>query len=468
MRWHLVSAFIISFSVYGCDSEHNNCASNLDCESDFGFGSVCLPDGYCAAAEIPARCNRSTPEVLGASSFSDYNIVGSLFDRGTATHRARENAMRLAIEEINASGAFGAKKLGAVMCTIESNAEFDSMTRTEASVALAQYLVSSSVTAVVGPSSSADVAAVSDATAGSLVIVSPSATASELSQKDGAVHSDDSPGWLWPVTPSDTQAAIAITHDMTKPGNGRVVAVKRLGIVYSADAYGLSLSGSVQSKLNIPVELFAYQTASQLGERVAQAGASNADEVLFVSSQISEVIAFLNAVATLPGYTNKTIFLTDTAPNADVLAMANRATFSRIRGSRPLPLDKSRDLVFASFVASYSARFGEDPTTFSFVAQTFDATWLLALSMAQQDVSTAKDISRGLRHLSAGNRFETRGSHWSPALAALRADRGIDISGASGELNFDPVSQELSGPVQIWGIDTVGNPHIVERDTWNP
>jgi branched-chain amino acid transport system substrate-binding protein len=304
-----------------------------------------------------------------------------------------------------------------------------------------------------------------------MVIASPSATAAGLGNLDGPSHSEDSPGWFWRITPSDTQAAIAIATDMTKPGIGRAAPVRRLAIVTSTDAYGISLSSAVQSKLIVPVEIFEFSNISQLGERVAQAAASSADEVMFISSQIAEIVAFLNAAASLPEYSNKTIFLTDTAPNADVLA-ANSLRFPKVRGSRPLPLDKKRDLVFASFVAGYSARFAEDPTTFSFVAQTYDATWLLALSLAQQKagaVPSPRDVSRGLRRLSNGLRFETRGSNWRPAIEALQAGQNIDIAGASGQLNFDPENQELSGPVQIWGIDTSsGTPRIVERGQWTP
>jgi branched-chain amino acid transport system substrate-binding protein len=465
--WALV--FVISSSA--CSESRKDCAQSNDCIAAFGFGSTCLPDGYCEAPQVPSRCSRSVPEeLISSTSAADYKIIGGLFDRATATQRAREHAMRLAIEEINAAGAFGMQKFGAVTCTIERNSEFDALSRTEAAVAMANYLQSTGVVAAVGPSASADVSAVLESTTGRMVIVSPSATAAGLGSLDGPSHSDDSPGWFWRMTPSDTQAAIAIATDMTKPGVGRMAAVARLAIVTSTDAYGSSLSSAVRSKLTIPVEVFEFSSVAQLGERVAQAAASAADEVMFVSSQISEIVAFLNAAASLPEYANKTIFLTDTAPNADVLA-ANSLRFSKVRGSRPLPLDKNRDLVFASFVAGYSARFAEDPTTFSFVAQTYDATWLLALSLAQQrsSVVVSRDISRGLRRMSNGLRFETRGSNWRPATEALQAGQGIDIAGASGQLNFDSDSQELSGPVQIWGIDTAaGIPHIVERDQWMP
>jgi branched-chain amino acid transport system substrate-binding protein len=317
------------------------------------------------------------------------------------------------------------------------------------------------VPAIVGPAASGDTQEVFlDVAARGVLVISPSATSPALTALDPVEVSDDSPGLLWRTAASDALQGAVIAADMLEPGAGRLAPVTSVAAIHEVGAYGDGLyevfarafeegGGTVQE--------IAYDGEGQLTDAIADGQASGADEILFISSQAADIINFLGGAASLPGYDDKGIFLTDAAANPDVLANANPARMGQVRATRPAPLSEADDVVYASFIAAYSSEFDEDVRSFSFAANAYDAAWLVVYGAAwalfqEGGEVTGATIARGLRRVSSGDAVDLRPSDWVSVSDAFREGVSVDASGASGALDYDPATEETAADIQVWRI----------------
>ena len=205
-----LTAFGLASSL-GCSligtADYEECASTSDCRAAFGFGSVCGSDGLCAAATAAPRCTQTFPEDLWSSpeKYKDAIVLGSLMDRSSSTHAAREKSSRLAAKQVNDEGGVEGKEFAVVYCTYEADLAFDDLEPADAAVASAHYLVDQlGVPAILGPAGSADTSAVYQALANTgTLVMSPSATSPALTGLDSDA-SDAAPGLLWRTAPPDT------------------------------------------------------------------------------------------------------------------------------------------------------------------------------------------------------------------------------------------------------------------------
>jgi branched-chain amino acid transport system substrate-binding protein len=383
----------------------------------------------------------------------DRIVIGTMFDFSSDAERARQNAVQLAASQIDIQGGIDGRSFGVVFCNIEPG-RGDAMASTlDGAVDAAQYLIDTlQVPALLGPSFSADLAAVFQRlrSRGSFMI-SASATSPALTGMDFTSPSDDQPGLLWRTVPPDSLQGQTIARDMTARG------IEQVSVIAQTGAYGEGLSSEFARAYPYQFDLRVFSSADQLREATASAGAGSAREVLFIASAEDDVISFLTASASDPGYATKTLFLTDGAATEEVLGRGPRQLFPKIRGTRPRPLD-TRDPVNATFVASYAAEYGGvDATLFSFTAHAYDATWVTALgaawSILQSGDVTGIGIAKGARRLSSGDELSLIPSYWNTALQHFRVGQGINIRGASGALDYDPRTEETSGAIDTWYID---------------
>ncbi len=424
------------------------------CQAAFGFGSVCGQDGYCRRAEPNARCTRTFPEDLltRPENHRDTIVIGNLMDRSLATHAARENAAELAVRSANDTGGLDGREFGVVFCTIEENTTFDSLSREEAAVASARYLAEDlGLPAIVGPASSGDTQAVFLAVRelGTLVI-SPSATSPALTAIDETSPTDEQPGLLWRTAPPDSLQARVIANDMESRG------VTSIAVVHATDAYGDGIAQELLASFGGTAELLPFDNDSVLAEQVVTAADMDVQEVLFVSSQTDQAAAFVNATAGLTGFDGKGIFLTDSAANADFVAATSgsSARWPQIRGTRPqLPGGR----VFDVFRSRYETVFSDSPEAYSFTANAHDAAWLVlygvAWASAQEDTISGLTIARGLRRVSEGEPLDVTPSTFQPIVSAFARGESVDVSGASGALDFDPSTEETEGVIELWTVD---------------
>lgn len=442
------------------------CETDGDCQQAFGFGAVCGEEGLCERAEPNPRCTRTYPDdLLGAPErYADTLVIGSLMDRSLETHEARERSAELAFTQANDSEGIEGRSVGIVFCTIEESSDFDSLSRTEAAVASAEYLVDSlGVPAILGPPASSDTQAVFTTIRdrGALVI-SPSATSPALTDIDTTSPTDESPGLLWRTAPPDSLQGTVIAGDMSMRG------VSDVAVIHATGPYGEGLARQFELSFGGDVTLFPFDDTTARDTAISEAGAGAFDEVLFISSQTPDAVAFLNASALLSSYDGKGIFLTDSAANADFLGgtrSAASARYPQIRGTRPsIP----SGFVYDAFVAAYGAEYGgEDVSRFSFTAHSYDAAWMLVYGMAwallQEDAIGGRAIARGLRRLSEGRELEVRPASFQAVIQAFREGAGVDLVGASGELDYAPDTEETAGPVDVWTVSADGSAIEVDR-----
>jgi branched-chain amino acid transport system substrate-binding protein len=467
---------LVATVALGCSAsaaDYQACATHADCRAAFGFGSICGTAGLCEQARLTERCDASYPEDLFTSPgrYRQAIVLGSLMDRSSPAHVIRERAARLAVKAAADAGGIDGKPVGMVFCNVAQRSELDDLPRPAAAVAAGRYLASTlGVPAIVGPSASTDVQQVWEAVrAVGTVVMSPAATSPALTALE-PISSDRQPGLLWRTAPPDSLQGTVIAEDMLARG------VARARIIRESGPYGEGLASVFAERFKGGrgvLEIESITAETQIAGAAAAAASADIPEILFISSQQDWIVKFLNAAGPQAEFARKTIFLTDAAANQAVLngaAGAAASLFPRVRGTRPAPRDAS-DYVLASFAADYRAEYrGENPLAATFSAHAYDAAWLVlygaAWSVLQEKAVTGRGIARGLRRLRAGTVTPLLPASWAGVLAAFREGGSLDVSGASGELDFDPVSRELRAPIEIWAVEEAdGKPVLVHVDT---
>jgi branched-chain amino acid transport system substrate-binding protein len=474
-------ALALLVAATGCSAttvDRDNCEINADCASRFGFGWICGDGGFCEESTRIPRCASTFPEDLffNPEEHTDTIVFGNIMDRSLGTHRAREKSVRLALKQANDEGGLQLRKFGVVFCTVEEDPEFDNLSRPEAAVEVATYLVETlGVPAVIGPAASDDVNVVFMEINGrghDTLFISPSATSPALTDLDPATVDDDNPGLLWRTAPPDSLQGAAIAYDMRV---ARDPAVDDVAVIYQSGAYGEALSQVFDQEFKAAggpaPSLFSYDNDGVRAEAIGQVAQGSFDEVLFVSSQTREVIEFMNSAAELTGFDPPLgIFLTDAAANPDLVMEADPTRFPQVRGTRQAPRNEDVDLVFAAFIAAYAGEYGEDVRPFSFTANSYDAAWLLvygsAWSLLHDSVIDGPGIGKGLRRLSDGPKIEIRPTTWNQVRERFSRGESVDIEGASGSLDYDPMTEETTGKIETWRINAQNEIEGIE--VWPP
>lgn len=468
-----IAGALVALSAWcmpGCTltrADITECSSSSRCRDVFGPGFVCNGEGLCERAPPRPRCGLTYPDDLLSmpERHPDTVIIGDLMDRSVITQQARENAVRLAAMQANEKLGLAGRPLGVVFCDIAVESKYDPLSRTDAALDSAWYLSDViGVPAIVGPSSSTDTLEVFARLVGrDVLLISPAATSPALTTVEPPA-SDEQPGMLWRTAPPDTIQGQAIAEYLSQLSP----VVTGVDVIAEKGPYGEQLAAVFKQSFEGPsntVNVVAFGTTSERDAAVVTAGKTSSQWVLFISSQTPDAAAFLNAAATISGYASKNLFLTDSAANTDLLLDAAGAAslFPKVRGSRPAV---PQGPVYEQFRASFTAAFKKDANDFSFVAHAYDAAWLTlygaARSVGQENELHGRGIARGLRRVSSGPAANIEPSTW-PAIAGELANGGtVNVMGASGKLDFDPVLEETRGPTDIWKIAADGKSIQIE------
>jgi branched-chain amino acid transport system substrate-binding protein len=386
----------------------------------------------------------------------------------------RENSVRLAVKQVNEVQGLDGRSFGAVFCDVAENTMYDSLKRTDAAIASGRYLASViGVPAIVGPSSSTDALAVfNELKSDNVLVISPAATSPSITGVDTNAPTDERPGLFWRTAPPDTLQGAAIVRYLAQPSPPP--APTRVALIHEKGAYGDNLAAVFRAGFETggrTVTVTPFENTSQRDAAIVNAGSAGVPYVLFFSSQTPDAVAFLNAANGNAGYQTVRLFLTDSAANRDLLtgAAGASALFPRVVGSRP---QVPQGPVFELFRASFQGAFQVDPNAFSFVAHTYDATWLVlygtAASFRREGRVTGTGIARGLRKIVAtGEEVQVNPGNWTRIADAMAAGKPVNLTGTSGLLDYDPATEETSSLVEIWGIAASGQA-IEVRTTIDP
>ena len=446
--------------------DYTNCAASSECRGAFGLGWVCGDAGLCEEVKLESRCTAFPTTLFTDPDYADAIVFGSLFDHNKSDGDLKlVNSASLAVDEANASQLEG-RKFGIVHCDYHSDPEIDDKTAEEAAVFGAQHLVDQlGAVAIIGPGTS-DLAQVVYAElqkadhAQSTLIVSPSATSPSLTDIDQREGSD--PGLFWRTAPPDSLLSKVLAEKM------KAAAVASAIVIYDGGAYGSGIALALDKNFSPAPDLIAYDDPKKIVgivDDVSKRTPGDDVAVVFIASDVQEVIDFLNAASAYPEfYANVQLFLGDAAYNDAVLTKTQGASalYPKIRGVFPGGPSGS---VYKFFVASYKAAFdGEDPQDASYSSYTYDATWLAIYGTAwaqyQRDAElTGQDLAFGLQQVSdpSGAVIEVNGGTWNTVKREFKAGKGINIIGASGELDYDPVTEETSAPVIFWKINATND-----------
>jgi branched-chain amino acid transport system substrate-binding protein len=231
-----------------------------------------------------------------------------------------------------------------------------------------------------------------------------------------------------------------------------------VAVVYQAGAYGEGLEAAFASSFaetGGTSQGFPFSNAGGRSDALAQIEYGGFDEVLFASSDATDVIAFVQGSVPLTGFDTLPIFLTDAARNADVLE-ALKGQEDRLAQVRGTVVTQPAGQVYGSFAASYAAEYGaDDVSVYSYTAQSFDAAWLVIMGHAwalyQEGEVSGINIARGMRRVSSGDETEIRPTNWNFVKASFEEGQSVDVVGASGELDYDGTG-ETSAPIDVWTV----------------
>ena len=458
--------WVVLAALLGCSVvssvDYAECTESAACRDAFGLGYTCGEAGLCEESEPFERCKAVFPSDL-LDKPEDYRgviVLGSLFDHTDKTgDTILVNSASLAVLEANATGLADDRSFGIVHCDYQEDPKIDGMTSEEAATAAAAYLVDRlGAAAIIGPGTSGLAEAVyaelaKPSHAERALIISPSATSPSLTDID-----EDRPGLFWRTAPPDSVLGARLAQYLKDEGITTAV------VLYEGNTYGKGLAIALQSGFG-SLALDEYQDPSEIPAKVVNIADLNTGSdtfaVVFIASEVPHVTSFLNAAAVNDFYTKSGVktFFGDAAFNDDVITqtmLKAEAVYPHVRGVFP---GEPGGPVYNLFRTTYNANpaFPEDAQASSYSAHTYDATWLAIYGAAWSYYQHGGEIkgrfmAEGLQNISQGDPYNIDSTTWNAIKTAFKAKRSINIRGASGELDYDPVTEETTAPVIRWTI----------------
>lgn len=455
------------------------CASGHDCRSLFG-GGACVeggcanfipppPDGACLEFEPPDLLDRP---LTGEGS---HTVVGAMFRLGNTADPPMAKAAQLGVREIDeVGGLVEGRPLGFVLCDNGGDMNLlEGDARSARITGLLDYLAGTlGVPVIVGPVTSSDsLTAINHLVSQRYptVLISPSATSPQLTDAPDRLDQGDPHGLFWRTAPSDLFQGLVLARDVVSQFPVPSMTRTDIAILYLDDAYGLGLANAFKDNwdpgpghTSVLYEFSADPGAViDWAQVAAQMAAQGPDGILMVSVDAVLTTAFIDAMAGEATIQGLPLYLTDGSKDADRLlndpnlsAEARAIVQSQVFGTAPA---NPSGLAFDFFAAALQAAFAIDPRDFSFVANSYDAVFVGAMGIvfASQAGGSydGRSVAAGMSRLSDTNAtlVPIGKNDWNAAKARLTSGgQTIDIVGISGSLDFDGVTGEAPGPIEIW------------------
>ena len=453
---------------------YTSCDTNQQCRDAFGWGHVCNEQALCAEVKPEPRCETYPTDLIQRhSDFRDAIVLGINFDK--SAFRAEMQAAELAVLQVMANDGLDGIPYGLIQCTNEENSAYDGMTQDEANLAVSEYLANEiGVVGIVGPATSSRVnsAYVQVEPFGTMVIT-PSATSPALTDLDGVSSSYDSPGLLWRTVPPDDLQGEVLAQYLRDQEISKVAAIYEEGEYGTAliNVFNESFSGGGGTTVLLP---YAANNSEEF--RAAINGVGGQEAVIFVSSTKDDTVSFLEEVVD-DSFGEKRIFLADGGQDVEVFeavtGIENR--LDQISGSAPA---SEQTVVFESFAAEYTSKYGESADQTPYMGRAYDAAWLLIYGTAWSHYQESLEgqinglgAARGLRMISDPNgaAVDIGPTQWNSLRAQFELGNRVNVRGASGPLDFDPETGETVSAIDIWAMDdSSGRLQVSILQTYEP
>lgn len=432
------------------------CDVDVECAS-FAPGAICQ-DGLCG---VPDSYVDPCGEVIGGGDGRLVKLGAVLpmtTDGRTADPRGttRRDAMKLAMEEINAREGVAARRLELRVC--------DSGGDREVLRGHVGRLLDGGAVALLTSGTDDTLAAFGEAKARGGLVMSVSATSAELTDlTDG--------GLVWRTAPSDAVQGRVLANLVA--AHTEQIVEARVAVFEVDTVYGNGMRKVFKDNYPAEDRVFLFEEGGAgLDDRLGEANAYDPHAALLIAGP-ADAAAAMNGFAERDQLSGATIFLTDSAKNdtflaglsaqARTLLQTNEAGGESTGHLGTAPAVAQSD-VFSTFASRYQQSYGADPATLSFVAHSYDAVYALALAaawaigQAPQAQLTGESVASGLGQLSAAAVEATgvEAANFTALQAALAGGEAVNISGASGSLDFDAATGDVTGPVEVWRVTSEG------------
>ena len=335
--------------------------------------------------------------------------------------------VELAIQEINDAGGVFDKPIELIQ-TDSSDADHQEVSKQSAT-----ELISAEVSAVVGAASSAVTKlVVDDITNAKIVMISPANTSTSLSGY--------SP-FYFRTAPSDTAQGSAIAQVILADG------YKNVGILALNDPYGTSLRDVVKSTIEEGGGTITYGNTGDEFDPAASNFSSNVQAILATNPEAIALISFVQAKQIIPelvaaGFPGSKIYMVD-GNLADYSADFPAGTLTGAKGTTPG--GETAD----DFKAKLDSAAGEPLKDYTYGAESYDATMLVALAALKGGAPDGVTIQANMAAVSGAN-GGTECSGWVACADLINAGEDIIYVSASGAGPFNAENDPSSAYIGIF------------------
>jgi branched-chain amino acid transport system substrate-binding protein len=333
-----------------------------------------------------------------------------------------------AIAEINAAGGV----LGQDVTVMHKDS---GDTSTDTATQSATALINGCVDAIVGAASSGvSLSVIDQVTRAGVVQISPANTAPDLS-----TYADD--GYYFRTAPSDVLQGRVLGNLITGDGNETV------GFLTIQDPYGAGLYENAKISIEaaggtvVVNEEFAGATKN-FSAQVDKVLAAQPDAIAIIS--FDEVKSILPELVKVKGFPATKVYLVD-GNLSDYSKVFTDFSIEGMQGT--LPGVVATDEIKAKFLAVDPAL-----TDFSYAAESYDATMLVALAAIAGGSADGATIKANLKAVSEGGEKVT---DFATAVQMLADGKDIDFDGLSGPVTFDDNGDPTEAYVGIYKYNDV-------------
>ncbi len=330
----------------------------------------------------------------------------------------------LAISDINAAAA-------GLTATVTHKDSGD--TTTDIATQSATALLADGVSGIIGAASSGVSKTIIDQITGAKVVqISPANTSPDFTTYDDG-------GFYWRTAPSDVLQGKILGNKIVADGKTNV------SVIYMNDSYGIGLNENLSSTLKdagVTVQSITYDpAATNFTAEVSKALSSEPDAVVVIGFEESKTI--FSELAT-KDYDFANVYGTD--GNYGIMAPGDKPDIAGAQFTNPGV--KATDDFQARLTAlpDYS-----DLTVFSYAAESYDATVLLALAALQGGATDGATIAANLQSVSEGG---TKYTDYASAAKAIANGEDIDYDGLSGPIEFDANGDVTQATISIYKYST--------------
>jgi branched-chain amino acid transport system substrate-binding protein len=333
--------------------------------------------------------------------------------------------------------------------TIDVTQKDSGDTTTDIASQSATSLVADGVSAVIGAASSGvSKTFIDQVTQAGVIQISPANTSPDFTS-----YEDD--GYYWRTAPSDVLQGRILGNKIIKDGKTNV------SILYMNDAYGTGLEENIKKALEdggatVGAEETFEPASTDFNSALTSVLATDPDALVVISFDEIKTIAEQLAAkgfdfSKLYGADGNYGVITDKDTNVD------------IAGAQFTNPGVEAKAEFQEKLQSLVKEQGSDPlTVFSYAAESYDATTLLALASLQGGATDGATIKDNLQAVSEDG---TKCESFADCAKLIADGEDVDYDGISGPITFDKNGDPTEAYVSIYKYDT-GNKTSFEEQVF--